>query len=85
MVRNICLAVLFVIVALPAHAGHGTIRETDEEIFIEYYGDEDDKQAAKVLKEEQQKETAKEEKTVAIKNETIKKNIERNAKHREDE
>jgi hypothetical protein len=85
MVRYICLAVLIVIVALPAYAGHGTIRETDEEIFIEYYGDEDDKQAAKVLKEEQQKEAVKEEKVVEIKNEKIKKNIERAAKHREDE
>ena len=62
MIRILCLTTLFIIISFPVYAGHGTIKETDTEIIVEYSGDDDDKQAAKILKEEQQKEVVKQEK-----------------------
>ncbi len=66
MIRILCLAALFVTMAFPVYAGHGTIKETDTEIIVEYSGDDDDKQAAKALKEEQQKEAVKQEKEAEV-------------------
>lgn len=37
-----CLAGLLTIVARPAYAGDGTIRETDTQIYVEYSGDDKD-------------------------------------------
>ncbi len=47
MKRAIFLCLLVIAFALPAHAGHGTLRETETQIFVEYYGDANDKQAEK--------------------------------------
>ena len=62
----ICLIAMSCILSVPVYAGHGTIKETDTEIIVEYSGDDDDKQAAKVLKEEQQKEVVKQEKEAEV-------------------
>ena len=43
MKRAIFLCLLVSGFALPAHAGHGSIRETETQIFVEYYGDASDK------------------------------------------
>ncbi len=43
MKRAIFLCLLVTAFALPAHAGHGTLRETETQIFVEYYGDTSDK------------------------------------------
>ena len=53
-----CLYILIMsaIFTMPAYAGHGTIRETDEQIIIEYSGDEDDTKAVIQRKEELTKE-----------------------------
>ncbi|QEM66781.1 hypothetical protein FO488_00470 [Geobacter sp. FeAm09] len=46
MTRELALAgLMMVLYALPVQAGHGTIRETDTEIVIEYSGDSQDKPA----------------------------------------
>ena len=47
-----CLAFSFVLPALPAYAGHGKIIETDTHIYVEYYGDDKDVQAGKIMREE---------------------------------
>jgi hypothetical protein len=59
MVRILYLTVSLCLFASPVLAGHGTIRETDTEIIIEYYGDDDDKLAADANREAQQKEEEK--------------------------
>jgi hypothetical protein len=54
--RNYCTcALLLALLPLPAHAGHGTIRETDTAIIIEYEGDANDVKAAKVQEEIEEK------------------------------
>jgi hypothetical protein len=50
------LMLLAVFTSLPAHAGQGTIRETDEQIIIEYSGDDSDAKAPLKQKEELAKE-----------------------------
>ena len=59
MVRILYLTVSLCLFASPVLAGHGTIRETDTEIIIEYYGDDDDRLAADATREAQQKEEEK--------------------------
>lgn len=49
------MVVSFVLIAPPAYAGYGTITETDTEIYVEYYGDEKDIQAGKLVREEVRK------------------------------
>ena len=49
---------LFSLFALPAHAARATIVETDTEIIVEYYGNEDDRQAALKQREEQEQKLA---------------------------
>jgi hypothetical protein len=39
MRRFLLLGALLTCIATPVQAGHGTIRETDTQIFVEYYGD----------------------------------------------
>jgi len=56
MKRVYFLILIAVLAAVPAYAGHGTIRETDEQIIIEYSGDEDDTKAAIRQREELAKE-----------------------------
>jgi hypothetical protein len=58
MKKILYLAACFSLLTLPAYAGHGTIRETETEIIIEYSGDEDDKQAAIIIREEREKQEA---------------------------
>jgi hypothetical protein len=55
MIRTITYALLSVLIACPAQAGYGTIRETDKVVVIEYSGDENDKLAGRLVKEEEQK------------------------------
>lgn len=61
------LAACFSLLGLPAHAGQGTILETDTQIIIEYSGSDDDMKAAAIQREERQKQEAaaveKEERT----------------------
>ena len=59
MVRILYLTVSLCLFTSQVLAGHGTIRETDTEIIIEYYGDDDDKLAADANREAQQKEEEK--------------------------
>ncbi len=51
------LNIILVLAVLPhmAHAGHGTIRETDTQIIVEYEGDADEVIAAKSTKEKEEK------------------------------
>ena len=58
MIIKLCVAVLLVLSALPAYAGHGTIQETDSQIIVEYSGDNDEIEAYKVLKAEEEKKAA---------------------------
>ena len=48
MKTKFILAIIFVTFSLPAHAGQGTIQETDTQIIIEYSGGEDDVKASEV-------------------------------------
>jgi hypothetical protein len=60
LARGATLA-LWCLAALPeAHAGQGTIRETDTEIVIEYWGTDDDRKTAEELKAEREKKEAEE-------------------------
>ena len=43
--RVLTLCLLLTALALPAHAGHGTIEETDDAFIVEYTGDASDKAA----------------------------------------
>ena len=43
---------LLVLIVLPAHAGHGTILETETSIIIEYSGDASDNQAGTKAEEQ---------------------------------
>jgi hypothetical protein len=47
MTRKFIQIALCTVLALPAHAGQGTIQETDTQIIIEYSGGEDDVKATK--------------------------------------
>jgi len=54
MIKMPILLVIFtaLVLPLPAHAGHGTIQETDSQIIVEYSGGEDDAKTAKEHQEE---------------------------------
>ena len=52
MKTKFILAIIFFTVALPAHAGQGTIQETDTQIIIEYSGGEDDVKASETRQKE---------------------------------
>ena len=65
MNRNIYCALLFALIACPAHAGFGTIRETDKEIVVEYSGDDSEKLAGRLAREEAQKQEQQQEKIAA--------------------
>lgn len=56
MNRRVFLALLLALLPLSAHAGQGTIRETDEGIIVEYSGDEDDAKTSIKQKEELERE-----------------------------
>jgi len=60
MTRLFFLVVLFAVVALPCFAGQGTIRETDTQIIIEYWGGEDDARAAEAHRAELKAEAVEE-------------------------
>ena len=55
MIIKFCAALLIALSALPAYAGHGTIRETDSQIIVEYFGDHDEIETYKVQKAEEEK------------------------------
>lgn len=61
MIRRICLAALIAVLPHPVHAGHGTIRETDTQIIIEYTGDDYEVKAGKMEKEQEEKKKEAEE------------------------
>ena len=52
MTRKFIQIALCAALALPAHAGQGTIQETDTQIIIEYSGGDDDVTAAKTREAE---------------------------------
>ena len=52
MKTKFILAIIFVTFSLPAHAGQGTIQETDTQIIIEYSGGEDDVKASETRQKE---------------------------------
>jgi uncharacterized protein YggE len=52
MTRKFIQIALCAALALPAHAGQGTIQETDTQIIIEYSGGEDDVKATKTREAE---------------------------------
>jgi len=56
MIGKLTVFVILIIMAHSAHAGQGTIRETETEIIIEYSGSEEDEKAAKVREAELDKE-----------------------------
>lgn len=64
MTRKLLFALLLTYTSSPAFAGHGTIKETDTEIIVEYSGDANDELAAKLLRDERLKAEANEEKRV---------------------
>jgi hypothetical protein len=66
--------IILLLAVLPnmAYAGHGTIRETDAQIVVEYEGDVDEVIAANVIKEKEEKLMEQEEKDKAKEVERIK-------------
>lgn len=76
MLKSFFITVLIFLMPLSLYAGHGTIRETDTEIFVEYYGDDNEIQAARIVKEEENKQKEAElrerEKTRVHKEERLK-------------
>lgn len=61
MTKTCILFALCAALAQPAHAGQGTIRETETQIIVEYSGGEDDVKAAKAHQEELQKQVLAED------------------------
>jgi basic membrane lipoprotein Med (substrate-binding protein (PBP1-ABC) superfamily) len=61
MIQKFILVALCAALALPAHAGQGTIQETDTQIIIEYSGSDDDVKAAQIQHEEVQKQVQEED------------------------
>lgn len=50
MNKMICFILLLAVLPHPAFAGHGTIRETDSQIIVEYEGDANEVIAANIIK-----------------------------------
>jgi hypothetical protein len=55
--------IILLLALLPnmAYAGHGTIRETDSQIIVEYYGDDNEVIAANIIKDKDEKLKVQEE------------------------
>ncbi|GFE62126.1 hypothetical protein [Geobacter sp. AOG2] len=91
MARMFFLLVLFFVIAVPCFAGQGTIRETDSQIIIEYWGGEDDAKTAEArraelkmqaLEEKRNEEERKKQEEARIKHEQQMELAERRAKAR---
>ena len=78
---NRILRIILLLAFLPnmVYAGHGTIRETDSQIIVEYEGDVDEVIAANIIKDKEDKLTEQEEKDKAKEVERIKKLSENHA------
>jgi hypothetical protein len=70
--RIIKLILLQAVLTFPAYAGHGTIRETDSQIIIEYSGGEEDVKAARAHDAELEKQRQDEESKKAEEDEKAK-------------
>ena len=72
---NTILRIILLLAVLPntVYAGHGTIRETDSQIIVEYEGDADEVIAANIIKAKEEKLKEQEEKEKEQEAERIKK------------
>ena len=80
--RIISRITLLLAVFLPnmVYAGHGTIRETDSQIIVEYEGDVNEVIAANIIKEKEETLKVQEERVKAIEVERMKNLAEKHAK-----
>jgi hypothetical protein len=77
--------IILLLAVLPntVYAGHGTIRETDSQIIVEYEGDVDEVKAANVIEEQEEKLKEQEEKEKAKEVERIRNSSANRAKQLE--
>ena len=84
MNRTSLIVLLLSVLPHTAHAGHGTINETNSQFVVEYEGDADEVKAANIIKAKEEKLQEQEEKAKAKEAERLRKFAENSARRREE-